>query len=317
MNFKTYEDLTNCITKNLYKIPRDIDLIVGIPRSGTMVANILALYLNLPFTDIGNFVNRGDLKTGTTRKCKNWIKTVSEARHVLIVDDSVSSGKAIKETKQLLVEKKVKCNCTFLAIYALNFSKSKVDIYLEICEQPRMFEWNYMHHWALEYCCMDIDGVVCEDPRRSQNDDGEKYLYFLKNATPKFIPTKKVGRFVTTRLSKYREQTEEWMKKYGIEYNELIMLDNMTAKERAINGNHAEFKAKVYKNCNSILFFESNYEQALQICQLSKKPVFCIENRTLITSDNVIGKLKVYNKEFAVTVKRVIRKLCKKINYIN
>lgn len=316
MNFRTYEDLTKCIVKNLHKIPRDIDLIVGIPRSGTMVANILALYLNLPFTDIDNFVNKGALKTGTTRKCRGWIHSIEEAKHVLIVDDSVSSGKAIKGAKELFAEKNVSVKTTFMAVYALNVSKGMVDIYLELCEQPRMFEWNYMHHWALEYCCMDIDGVVCEDPDRSQNDDGEKYIEFLENAAPKFIPTQKVGRFVSTRLEKYRPQTEAWMKKYGIEYDELIMMDGVSAKERALMGNHAEHKANVYKNCDAILFFESDYDQALNICQLSGKPVFCIENRTLITSDNVVQKLKVHNKEFIVTAKRVVRKLTKKINYV-
>lgn len=316
MNFKTYEDLTKCLVKNLYKIPRDVDLIVGIPRSGTMVANILALYLNLPFIDISGFVNQAEIKTGTTRKCKGWIKSVSDAKHVLIVDDSVSSGKAVRETKKMLSDFQIETKVTFMAVYALSASKHMVDLYFEVCEQPRMFEWNYMHHWALEYCCMDIDGVICEDPDRFQNDDGKKYIDFLTNASPKFIPTQKVGKFVTTRLEKYRPQTEEWLEKHGIEYDELIMLDGVTAKERAILGNHAEHKAKVYKNSSCILFFESEYEQALNICNLSGKPVFCIENRTLITSDNVVQKLKVHNKEFLVTLKRVIKKIFKKINYV-
>lgn len=316
MNFRTYEDLTKCIVKNLYRIPRDVDLIVGIPRSGTMVANILALYLNLPFTDIDNFIHKGNIKTGTTRKCQGWIRSIDEAKHVLIVDDSISSGKAMKETKEMLTAQNIVENVTFLAVYALGASRRMVDIYFEVCEQPRMFEWNYMHHWALEYCCMDIDGVVCVDPDRNQNDDGEKYIDFLKNAEPKFIPTQKVGRFVSTRLEKYRYQTEAWMKKYHIEYDELIMMDGVTARERALLGNHAEFKAKIYKNCDAILFFESDYDQALNICRLSGKPVFCVDNRTLITSGNVVQKLKVHNKELRVTIKRIFRKLTNKINYI-
>lgn len=192
MNFRTYEDLTKCIVENLYKIPRDVDLIVGIPRSGTMVANILALYLNLLFMDINNLVNNGKIATGTTGKCRNWIKSIDEAKHVLIVDDSVSSGKAIKETRELLTEKNINFKCTFLVVYALGISKNMADIYLELCEQPRMFEWNYMHHWALEFCCMDIDGGVCEDPARNQNDDGKKYMDFLENAALNLFQLKKL-----------------------------------------------------------------------------------------------------------------------------
>lgn len=316
MNFRTYEDLTKCIVKNLYKIPRDIDLIVGIPRSGTMLASILALYLNLPYTDIENFVNKGNLKTGTTRKCKNWIKRIDEAKHVLIVDDSISSGKAVKETKEIIKDKQINVNITFMAIYALGATKHKVDIYFELCEQPRMFEWNYMHHWALEYCCMDIDGVVCEDPALFQNDDGKKYLDFIENAVPKFIPTQKVGMFVSARLEKYRPQTEEWLKKNSIEYGKLIMMEAASASERALKGNHAEFKADIYKKCDAVLFFESNYDQAIDICNLSGKPVFCIDNMTMITPDNVLEKMKVREKEIKFTVKRMIKKITNKINYI-
>lgn len=196
-----------------------------------------------------------------------------------------------------------------MAVYALAASKRMVDIYFEVCEQPRMFEWNYMHHWALEYCCMDIDGVICENPTYLQNDDGKRYLKFLENAVPKFIPTQKVGRFVSARLEKYRPQTEAWIKKHGIEYNELFLLDGMSAQERGLLNAHAVYKANVYKNCDAIMFFESDYGQALEICKLSGKPVFCIETRTLITSDNVMQKLKAYNTEMKVTMKRILRKL--------
>lgn len=313
MKFKTYEDLTTCIVKNLHKIPRSVDLIVGIPRSGTMVGNILALYLNLPFMDIGSFVNGQNFATGSTRKCKSWIKNSSEARHILVVDDSVSSGKAMNEARELLKN----CNVqkTFFAVYVLAVTCKKVDIYLEICEQPRMFEWNFMHHWALEYCCMDIDGVLCQDPTRIENDDGKKYLQFIENATPKFIPTFKIGQLVSCRLEKYRAPTEKWLKKNGIEYGSLVMLNGISAKERAIIGSHAEYKAKIYAASDYILFIESDYQQALDICKLSGKPVFCIENRTLISGKNVMKRISIRNKECLITLKRIIRKMLKKINY--
>lgn len=316
MNFRTYEDLTKCIVKNLHKIPRDVDLIVGIPRSGTMVANILALYLNLPIIDVEKFVNGDTIKTGTTRKCERWIHTVKEARHVLVVDDSISSGKAISETKELLMANGISCQVTYLVVYALAVSCKKVDIYFEICEQPRMFEWNYMHHWALEYCCMDIDGVICEDPSFIQNDDGKRYSEFLDKAEAKFLPTQKVGMLVSGRLEKYRDQTEQWLAKHGIEYDKLYLMENMTAKERAVRGQHAEYKANVYKNSDAIMFFESDYDQALEICRLSGKPVFCVNNVTLVTSGNVMEKINVRNREFRITMKRIVRKIFKKINYV-
>jgi len=52
MNYRNISDLNKIILKKLSIIPRDIDLIVGVPRSGMMPANLLALYLNKPYTDL-------------------------------------------------------------------------------------------------------------------------------------------------------------------------------------------------------------------------------------------------------------------------
>ena len=102
MNFITMEQLNRCIYQNIKKIPKDIDLVVGIPRSGSLVANLLALYLNLPYTDIDSYVEKGTLRTGNTRKCEGWVQRVEQAGKVLVVDDSISSGRAVKEAKRLV-----------------------------------------------------------------------------------------------------------------------------------------------------------------------------------------------------------------------
>ncbi len=316
MNFRTYKDLADCINKNIGKIPKDIDLVVGIPRSGTMVANMIALYLNLPFMDLNSFIGRGEIKTGSTRKCISWIKSVDDAKHVLVVDDSISSGKAIREAKHKIAESCLPCKATYLAIYALGISCKMADIYFEICEQPRMFEWNYMHHWALEFSCMDIDGVICDNPLFWQNDDGRRYQDFVANAVPRFVPTQKVGYLVSCRLEKYRADTEKWLQLFGVKYDHLILPNNISAKERMYDFNHAAYKAQIYQESKCIMFFESDYDQALEICRLSGKPVFCVDKREMITGDNVLEKIVNRNREWRVTFKRVVKKILKKINYV-
>lgn len=316
MNFISFEQLGDCIYRNLDKIPMDVDLIVGIPRSGTLVANLIALYKNLPLANVNEFISNVSLKSGSTRKCRNWIRTPQEAKHVLIVDDSISSGKAIREVKQLIAEKHISNNITYLAVYALRATCHMVDIHFEICEQPRMFEWNYMHHWALAYMCMDIDGVLCNDPKFLENNDGKAYEKFMSNATPKIIPTQKVGKLVTGRLEKYREQTENWLKKYGVEYDELIMIPASSAMERTKKFSHAKFKAEVYKKSDCMLFIESSYEQAIEICQYTNKPVLCVENKKMITQNNLAFHLGVLAKDWKVTSKRVIKKVLNKIDYV-
>lgn len=313
MNFITIEQLNNCICRNMKKIPRDIDLIVGIPRSGTLVANLLALYMNLPYTDVDNYIARGKLRTGNTRKCSNWIKSVEEAKKVLIVDDSISSGRAIKEVKELVRNCKMQAEHIYLAAYALENNIHMVDIYFEICHMPRMFEWNYMHHWALEYSCVDIDGVLCEDPRVLENDDGKRYVEFLKNAKPKLIPTQKIGYIVTTRLEKYRKETEEWLLKNRIQYDHLIMMDCESGKERRKQGNHGIYKGEIFKNTKCSIFIESNYEQAIEICKISGKQVFCVDRSILVTPKGLDKHVKILVNDWRFTSKRVIKKLLRKI----
>ena len=313
MNFITFDKLNECIYKNISKIPKDVDLIVGIPRSGTFVANLIALYLNLPFTDIDNFLNGGNLRTGNTRKCSNWIKNISEAKKVLIVDDSISSGKAIREVKNQIKNVHLEEKCTYLAIYALEVNINMVDIFFEICHQPRMFEWNYMHHWGLKYACVDIDGVLCEDPSFIQNDDNNRYRDFLKNAKPKFIPTQTIGYIVTCRLEKYRKETEEWLKKYNIQYDHLIMLELESGKERLSGFNHGQYKANVYKRTNCFIFIESNFEQAVEICNIAQKQVFCVDKKQLINPQNIFAYTKILANDWKITTKRVIKKILKKI----
>ena len=312
LNFKTIADLDSCIVKNLHKIPRDIDLVVGIPRSGMLAATIIALHLNLPLLDMDSYLNQVQFHTGNTKKCENWIKTTQEAKKVLVVDDSISSGKAMNEAK-MLTKRIASVKHFFLAVYALELTSLMVDIFFEIVSQPRMFEWNFMHHWALEYACVDIDGVLCEDPTFFQNDDGKRYREFIENAAPKFIPTKKVAYIVSARLEKYRKETEEWLHKNKIEYGKLILLDEPDAASRRKNVNHGSYKGEIFKNTDCSLFIESSYEQAVEICRTSGKQCYCTGKACLITPEGVTVHLKILANDWRFTAKRIVKKLLKLI----
>ena len=196
----------------LYKIDDSIDLIVGVPRSGMLVANLIALYLNKPLTDIDSFLNGKIYSSGSTKNLKRNINDFSEVKRVLIVEDSSNSGKSIAKAKEKLKSFSNKYDIIYFAMYVTNESKKNVDIYGRIVENPRIFEWNFMHHSILNRACVDIDGVLCFDPTSEQNDDGEKYIDFILNAVPKFKPTQRIKYIVTSRLEKYRKYTEEWLK---------------------------------------------------------------------------------------------------------
>jgi len=289
MNYRNINDLNSTILKQLHLIPRDIDLIVGVPRSGMLPANLMALYLNLPYTDIHSFMNGFIYKSGARKQFFNE----SEYKNILVVDDSIASGSAIKECKKDLAHLESKFNIKYCAVYFTPENGNLADYAFEAIPTPRYFQWNIFNHTTLGKACFDIDGVLCVDPSDEQNDDGSLYKSFLLNASPLYIPGSKIGTIVTSRLEKYRGETETWLKENGVDYDKLVMLDLPDMKARQKANNHAGHKAKEYQSSNYNLFVESDLGQAIEINRVTKKPVFCTENFEMIyDSESLVYNLK-------------------------
>ena len=209
MVYRSFADLSNLIRTNLYKIPHDIDVVVGIPRSGMLPANLIALYLNKRMSDLDSFLEGKLIASGERDK---YI-TKSNIHKVLIVDDSVDSGNAINKAKKKLGPVANSYKLLYLAPIVTPQGTSMVDIWFEILDgNERIFEWNFYHHSFLSNACMDIDGVLNVDPEI--DDDGPIYTNYIENAIPLFIPTVPVDTLVSCRLEKYRLQTEKWLKEH-------------------------------------------------------------------------------------------------------
>ena len=300
MNYVSISDLNEYIIRNLHKMPHDVDLIVGIPRSGMLAANLIALYLNKPYTDLDSFLenriygigHRGQfIQNGKTNK-------------ILIVDDSIGCGGAMKEVRERLASKDHCCKYIFAAIIAAPESKNLVDCYCIEIPFPRVFQWNLFHHPDfIPDSCFDIDGVLCEDP--PIDDDGPIYLSYIKNAIPKFIPSVEINTLVTCRLEKYRAATEEWLQKYRVKYKRLIMLNMASREERIAWGKHAEYKGKVFAISETDYFVESSLSQAKTIVRIAKKPVFCTETFTMLDYKEEVSTIEY----LFFRVKRKLRSL--------
>lgn len=282
LNYKTYQNLSVDIKKNLYKLPQNIDLIVGVPRSGMIPATMISMALSKQLCTLREFLS-GDYKSLCTRR----ISFSENVKDILIVDDSILSGKAISDTKKLIKESGLedKYNIKYLAIYYKTEDyKNFVDIAFEKVPSPRVFQWNYLNHVFLQDAAFDIDGVLCYDPTNEENDDGDRYRQFILNARPLFIPQYKIAYIITSRLEKYKEETKEWLKKNNVQYDHLIMLSGYTAEQRKRLNLHAKFKAEQYKKLTDIqLFIESNRNQAQEISRLTNKLCFCA------TTDELFG----------------------------
>lgn len=282
MQYRSVADLNDVVYRSVRRFPKDVDVVVGIPRSGLLAANLIALSLNLPLADLEGFMEGRTLSVGRTRRRGDGDGPAESFRHALVVDDSINSGKSIATARALLEASGFRGRVTYCGIYGLEDRQAGVDLVLEVVQQPRFFQWNLMHHPWLRYACVDIDGVLCADPTREENDDGERYRQFLESATPLLAPSCRIGWLVTSRLETYRAQTERWLAETGIQYDHLVMLDAPSKAERQRRNAHGSFKGEFYKSSKAILFIESDLTQAQTIARIAGKPALCIETQQLL-----------------------------------
>lgn len=282
MNYCTVAQLSRDVFSFSKQIPQNIDLVVGIPRSGMLVASMLSLYLDVPLTDVEGLINYRIFSGGKRSPVENEVSFLFTPKNILVVDDSLASGKAMQEVQLVLYSQDLPHNIEYAVIYSAEEEPKELQYYYKIVFMPRVFEWNLINHGVLRDTCLDIDGVLCADPTDEQNDDGEKYLGFLQNAEPLWIPKRKIGWLVTCRLEKYRKETDEWLRKNGVEYGELLMMDYPDKASRIAAKNYGKFKGEIYKKKKAPLFIESSCNQAKEIVKISGKDVLCFETNTLV-----------------------------------
>ncbi|HKY21182.1 MAG TPA: phosphoribosyltransferase family protein [Vicinamibacterales bacterium] len=283
MNYRSVADLNDQVVRWLPQLPRDLDIIVGIPRSGLLVANLLALHLNLPMTDVEGLVEGRVTQAGGRYRHFDARTFLSVRRKVLVVDDSVLDGTEMTRVKERLKAVSALHDLHYAATYVAPGAEKHVDCFAELLPPPRCFEWNLMHHKLfLENSCMDIDGVLCCDPTDEENDDGVKYEAFIRDAKPLYLPTHPVGNLVTCRLEKYRAGTEDWLARHGVKYGKLFMMDYPDMSARRAENSHGAFKAGIFLKTKSWLFIESCLPQAREIAELTGYDVFCMETREMM-----------------------------------
>lgn len=298
LEYRSISDMNKLILKNLHRLPHNLDLIVGIPRSGMLPANLVALYLNKPFTDIDSFIEGKIYSSGERGKDLESLNI----HKVLVMDDSIASGNAMNKALKKLDAIKNQYDLMFGVVFATSESVKKVDFYCETIDSMRVFQWNIFHHFLMTKACVDIDGVLCVDP--PVDDDGPIYRNYILNAPPLYIPTVPIDTLVSCRLEKYRAETEQWLNDNNISYKRLIMLNLPSKAERIKWGQHGEYKGKVAKESDNLIFIESSLTQATTINKISGKPVFCTETFELID-----GSIKTKRQLFSI--KRRIAKLAK------
>ena len=288
MNYRNLADLAADLFLLGSRLPADLDLIVGVPRSGLLAAQILALYRNLPLTDVEGLITGRVIESGPRGEAALQRLAGRPRAKVLVLDDSLWSGGQLAGVRRRIGSADLSYQVSYAAAYVIPGAESQVDFFCDVVSLPRVFEWNVLHHSALNSACVDLDGILCRDPDPAENDDGPEYRRFLQNVLPTMVPRERIGAIVTARLEKYRPETEHWLERHGIRYNRLVMLSGVSAEARAARRPHAAFKARYYRrHSEHDLFIESSLWQAKEILVRAGKPVLCWETRELITDQQV------------------------------
>jgi len=279
MNFVSYSQLLLDLARWERKLPA-FDAVCGIPRSGLLPAAFLALRRNVPH------LNLEDLKEDPERAfARAPLRRINPAAsrppgtRILVVDDSTGTpGNTILGVREQLAGIRG-FEISYGAVYREHDRTAADHTYRRI-PKPRIFEWNWFRHGYLQQCILDIDGVVCEDWRgQDERNEDPVYLQHLDTAAPLWIPQLPVLALATSRIERYRPQTEAWLAKHGVRYSQLYMHPAKTPEARRASMDHAARKADAYrKHPAALLFVESAESQAKQIHSSTKRPVLCIDN---------------------------------------
>jgi len=256
----------------------DVVGVIGVPRSGLMVANRLALALNVPMGEPDTFRAAGFFHGGARYRDKRALPT--EGR-VLLLDDSTLSGRALGEAAEKLggtLPGPFRCG-SFEIIPAVFYATNPAmtSRHLRVLPSPRIFAWNWAHCHAAREFLWDFDGVICEDPKTPE-DDEHRYVAELAGLRPRWVPTWPIRGIVTHRLERRRALTSVWLAAHGVEpLPPMIMRPEASAAERRAQGDQdGTWKGRVYAaDKGARLFVESDLRQAARIHDVSGKPVLC------------------------------------------
>lgn len=260
-------------------IPHDVTAIVGVARSGITPASMVASLLHLPLLSIRQTL--GDVIEVGNGWRLGGNHHVSPHGKVAIIDDTVMTGNSLKAIAHV-VSKQFPRSVT-CAIYVNPLAKRKPDLWVHDLGWPHILEWNVFNSVLSPNVAVDFDGILCHDCPRGSDDDGPRYLDFIRNAKPLYVPRKvPIPLIVTARIEKYREETEAWLRRHRINFYNLVMHPAATLAERQ-RDDIAAYKAKHFEAWASkhiarpapLMFIESEDWQARKIASITGRMVVC------------------------------------------
>ena len=267
--FVTMDELLGWTSDWASELPGSYDLVIGIPRSGLLVANIIAIKMGKPLSTPELFL-RGECWMGGN------IKPPANFGKILLVDDSVSSGESMRKAAAAIRSRAPGAQLTRAALIVGENSAESADLSFKTIAAPRLFEWNMLHTKRGVLVC-DLDGVICENCPPGCDADEAAYTAWIKAARPYLIPAFKVDYILSARLERYRPETEAWLAAHGVDYGELLLWDVKEKKDR--NGFYSKYKIAALVKIKPDMVWESNSGQARDIWDATRIPTLCTDTK--------------------------------------
>lgn len=268
MNFVPYAELVRDALALARRFePGKVRGVLGVPRSGMIPASIIAQELGCHLGDVDTFASTGSFHRPGRRF--DWASRIEGP--ILVVDDSVHSGAAMREAREILEGAEMATAC----VYLRPGMEAEVDVFARRLASPRLFGWNWTASVLLSRCLTDLDGIICTDSDVF-DDDGPEYEQALRDVRPLHLPRRRLRGIVTARLERWRDLTVEWLDVHGVDRKRLEMAPFPRAAVRRQHGN-ARWKASVYADdTDALLFIESSRPQAKEIARRTERPVLCL-----------------------------------------
>ncbi len=273
-SFVSSAQLQNDVKELVGKLPADITAIAGVARSGLAVATMVSMYLHLPMLTIRQTI--GDVQqTGNGWRLGGSKHVNPQKQKVAVIDDTVMTGNSLTAIRPVL-EREFGDYVT-ATVYCNPSAARKPDIWVRDLPSPHLLEWNLFNSVFSPNLALDFDGILCHDCPPGSDDDGSKYLEFIRTAKPLYVPKKcAVPLIITARIEKYRSETQQWLDRHRIKVRQLIMHPASNLRERQ-RDDIAAWKANHFVNwCRRhrrsgpppVMFAESDDRQAQGIAKV-------------------------------------------------
>jgi hypothetical protein len=244
--------------------------VVGVARSGLLPASILATQLHLPLWSVG--VGGDVVSVGHGHR----FTPAGTVASVVIVDDTVHSGQSLSKVFPAVRAQFPNAVIERAAVYTTSAGRRFVDHAAAIYDGAHYLEWNFANGLIGRRAAFDLDGIICHDPKPEQDDDGQRYADFIRNAQLFHLPRRDtVPAIITARPESCRQSTAEWLARHGVKYGRLVMRDFGRPPAAEWVATIGAWKAAKLLECGQSFFVESSPALAQEIANRSGHRVLC------------------------------------------